>query len=240
MKRFSGGVLGFLCVLAVAGQAVADVSKIDVDIDTDNTLVMKLFHEDYFPGGINAYIGGYGLTYSGDDAISKNLGNLGFCIEMQLSSNQKKTYSIVNLWEAPVPYGPDGLAIQQQKAAYIEAFWGQHFNSITDSMSNAAFQLGVWEIVFEEPLNWDVAGGAIYTTCGSTAGANARNLAATWLNQFDPDGTRQPLAALTNKNYQDYVVAVPLPGSLVLVGIGLGIFGIAMRIRKSRELAVEN
>jgi len=240
MKRVFSVVLGILCVLTFAGRTFADVSGVDVMISPENTLVMKLIHEDYFPGGINAYIGGYKLTYSGDEAAGYHLGDIGYCIEMQFSSSQKQPYSVIDLWKAPVPYGPDGLAMGQQKAAYIEAFWGQHFGSVSDSVSNAAFQLAVWEIVFEEPLNWDVAGGSIYTTGGSTASANARDLASTWLNEYDPDGPRQPLAALSNSSYQDYVVAVPLPGSLVLVGIGLGAVGVAVRMRRGGKLAVES
>lgn len=234
MKMALNALGGILLVSSLVATATADMYDFEVGIRTENTLTMKLFHDEHFPSGINAHVGGYQLTYRGNEESFNHLGTTGYCIEMQLTSNNMQPYKIVNLHEAPAPNGPGGLAMGQLKAGYLEALWGQYFSSVTDSVSNAAFQLAVWEIVHEDPYSWDVTSGSIFTAGGHSAGQSARNLATLWLGEFDPYGPRQSLTALSNQSFQDFVVVVPLPGTFVLASIGLGTIGLAKHIRSRK------
>jgi hypothetical protein len=84
----------------------------------------------------------------------------------------------------------------------------------------AAFQLAVWEIVFDTDLN--LSAGNFHTN-GVVIGATQ---AQTWLNSLagDTGYTNWTLYQFTNAGAQDYVTAtysVPEPGSLALVGLAL-------------------
>jgi hypothetical protein len=164
----------------------------------------------------------------------------GFCIEMQLSSpGTYRDYSIKNLQDAPITAGPSYIPMGDTKADYIRELWADHFDDVVSNTTAAAFQLAIWEIVYEQNTNedgevvWNVNStlGADATGFRVTAGStDARNLANTWLWGLDGTGPMvNNLYAYSAPNYQDYVFQVPVPAAILLGILGLSVAGVKLR-----------
>jgi len=125
-----------------------------------------------------------------------------------------------------------------------------------DNLEAAAFELCVWEIVFETDSNYSVSpgAGAFYATATYTtswAPTSACDLANGWLAdvQNNPGAVPDiPLYVLANNGMQDYAIVIPgaggdgprplaeAPEPLTMLGLIMGAGGVACYIRK-RQLA---
>jgi hypothetical protein len=113
----------------------------------------------------------------------------------------------------------------------------------SDEQHSAAFQLAVWEIIYDS-ASLDLAGGA-FTASGGNAGTLA--LAQQWLRNLAGFTGGYNLFLLRSPHSQDFVTtgltfgrlatAVPEPGSIALFAIGLlGLYGI-LRLPRARRSA---
>jgi hypothetical protein len=142
----------------------------------------------------------------------------GFCIELtQPHSYDNLQYNIINPEDGPQPGSSMGLT----KAKYLEELWGRYYDSSWETGANphqaANFAVAVWEIINEgvpaSPGNWDV-------TSGNFTAAGDFSLANEWLSTLNGTGPKANLRVLSNGCYQDYLVAVPEPTTLALLGLG--------------------
>jgi hypothetical protein len=124
-------------------------------------------------------------------------------------------------------------------------FWNAgaatNFGVFDDPVLSAAFQVAVWEVVFDTDLNLSGLNnddGSNFLWTGGTD-ASVFKKANEWLtNVADYQGTNYQnwnLYKFTSGGYQDYVSAtygtnVPEPGPLALFGIGLA--GLALRRKR--------
>jgi hypothetical protein len=192
----------------------------------------------YTPGVVNWN----GTSQSTSSAFQHSF--ISFCIELtqDINPGTTYTYNVSSLANAPV-----GGTMGAWKATEIEKLWGGFFNSVNSAsltqaqrdINAAAFQLDIWKIEYD----WTSSSQTLINSSGSSSPGNTfyanGNSAVTtqanlWLAQLkqNPNAyTAANLEALTNSNYQDQVVAVPLPvppgyalagvGALCLCGFGI-------------------
>lgn len=107
-----------------------------------------------------------------------------------------------------------------------------HF--VFDSNGSAAFQAGIWEIIYEQSGAYSFGTGSLKVTpgdVGETAAFNTVNGFLTNLGQYNAD---YQINVLENPAQQDFLVAsIPEPETWALLVGGLGLIGFMRRRRKS-------
>ena len=144
-----------------------------------------------------------------------------FCIEVTQNVAFASTYEyhVVPVGKAPTDDPLFDLPMGSWKADMLSKLFGRRFNSLTTSDDFGAFQMAIWEIVYEMPgeegMFLSLTGGRFQIQNGGTAAT----LAAAWLLEIDGTGPRMGgLYALTSDTAQDQIV--PTPGTLALAGLG--------------------
>jgi hypothetical protein len=170
--------------------------------------------------GFTGYTGIYSWTNNGGTGLGTQVPNWGFCIELT-QGTLNGWQDVIPLDEAPVPpaYGtPMGIT----KANYIRELWGRNFDPVwitgVNRQTAEAFNVAIWEIVYETDPTWDVTSGTGFYATGIEEYAKA-NL---WLSQLNGD-TRYlenglVLVATSTLDGQDFLV--PEPATICLLGLG--------------------
>jgi hypothetical protein len=163
-------------------------------------------------------------------------GVIGYCIDIFQTISFNTLY---NDYTAK-SLATDGFLTGARKGEIAQLFHGFYDTSLTSSTNSAAFQLALWEIVFETgpKLNVDGANssdrGVNYATNPNTP-ANVITIADTWLaglGSFSSD-----LAGITtyrSEAHQDLIgyhhVPEPAAWTLLLAGVGLVTFMVRRRV----------
>lgn len=155
-----------------------------------------------------------GGTYGG---VSGNFD--AFCLELTetIQEPNSYTYKVVPLASglAPDGDGANTFPLTPLQVAQMEELWGRHRGSITVA-SSTAFQLAIWEIVYDNNLIINGGGDSLQFTAPTPAGDLA--LAQFFLSTLDGTGPTMTLDAFTHPTQQDQIV--PAPGTIALLGVG--------------------
>ena len=203
------------------------------------------------PAETTPYVGQINWTFDRANADNAVLDTLvagsaltTFCIEgtQDVSIGQNSTYSSILSDLASAPQDNVGSIYQMgAHAATLAKFWDAHYgDSMVSSVNAAAFQLGVWEIVYDGGILPDFAGGQFLASAvaGDTTSMAALAQAQSWLGGLPnavPSAHYQ-LYVLSDPSLQDQlfgVRAVPLPAALP-AGLSL-LAGIAVLRRMRRR-----
>jgi hypothetical protein len=133
------------------------------------------------------------------------------------SYNNSAMYEVVDLTEAPNPT-VIGMTMTSERAALLEELWGRYHSTTMTADQAAAFQLAVWELVYETSGTYDISAGSVRSDS-----LNAETNAL--LDSLDGAGPKASLVALTSPIYQDLLAEVPAPGALALGSLGMGLIG---------------
>ena len=241
-------LLGFAAILSLPSWAAAEVSLGTVTIDhaslgASDALSVYGGGQD----GADLYAGVYMLEKTGGTGMGTTWPNgplPGFCIELnEYAPNSTVIYNVIHTEAA---YDSVlGETFGTAKAGYLQELWGKYYDPAwagagpftgTQNVKAAAFAAAVWEIVYEDlpvmPLQWNVNADGAPGIAGFRAQGVNSVLANSWLHSLNGTGPKATLAVFTNNGSQNYLVAVPEPATLVLLGLG-GAFSL-VRHRKGK------
>jgi hypothetical protein len=111
-------------------------------------------------------------------------------------------------------------------------------NFVFDSFGSAAFQAGIWEIIYEQSGVYSFTGGTLTAAADGNpvdpAEVAAFNTVNGFLGNLGQYGANYQINVLENAAQQDFLVAtVPEPETWVLLAAGLGVIGLLRRRRKA-------
>ena len=169
-----------------------------------------------------------------------------FCTELtEDASEATLTYDVIPLDKGPRPTTFLGDAMGTEKANYISELWGRFNNSdwadggshsFQENIKAAAFATAIWEIVYEylptSSMGWNVS---LTGTIGSPgfcvdATNDLTDIANVMLHSLNGTGPMADLRVFSYDGAQDYIVEVPEPATLIILGIG-GTLGLLRRKR---------
>ncbi len=196
-------------VLAAGG--VASATTIQARLDSVTPEFHMNVSSDSGATWRTLYSGVNNFTVLGGDPTELAPTFKGFCIDLGQTIGFGNTYTFTAgpIEAAPVPGGPMGLA----KANLLRELWGRHFLGINSNVRASAFQIAVWEIVFDTGL--DFGNGAVRVT----GDANVLSMAQSYVSSLDGNvWAFAPVYSLNSPTTQDMLV--PTPGALALIGLG--------------------
>ncbi len=202
--------------------------------------------------GTSGYAGVYMLdkTYGTNEGKIWPDGPIGtFCIEWaEASSSSTLTYDVVMPEDGPVPTTLLGGTMGLSKAKYLQELWGRYFDpswvgsgsfTYQQNTKAEAFATAVWEIVHEDlpvsPLGWDVTVDGTVGIRGFSAAYLDTDMANNMLHSLDGTGPTADLRVFSYNGQQDYIVEVPEPATIALLGLG-GAFSLMRRKKRKSVL----
>jgi hypothetical protein len=179
--------------------------------------------------------GVYMLNKTADTGIGNTWPNAripGFCIELQETA-PTSTYTYQVMMPEDAFNSITGTTMGTTKANYLRELWAKYYDTswaasgphtLQQNSAAEAFAAAVWEIVYEDlpatPLGWDVQIDGTLGAGGFRAEDLDATTANTWLHNLTGSGPKADLRAFVNQGQQDYLVAVPEPATVMLLGLG--------------------
>ena len=235
--RITSGLLAWgILPLLLAGPGLANT----VDIVNDGFGAYDaatVWGGGSYGDGVDA--GVYTLNKTGDSGIGSTWHNgpvSGFCVELnEMAPTETLRYAVGMPDDMIVSYTGGTLGttksnyLRELWARYYDPAWAQSVSGTHYDSQAAAFAAAVWEIVYEDvpgsPVRWDVTAGFGGFLAENVDAATANR----WLQSLDGGGPKADLRVFMNAGAQNYLVAVPEPATLALLGLG----GLAL-IRRRR------
>ncbi|MBN2133539.1 MAG: PEP-CTERM sorting domain-containing protein [Sedimentisphaerales bacterium] len=238
-------LIGARLILSVFATSAAQGNTVDIVNDGFGANDVATFWSAGYSGA-DVVAGLYMLDKTGDTGIGDTWSNgliPGFCIELhEPAPHATYTYDVGAPDDTYNSY--TGQTLGTTKANYLRELWATYYDpawaaggSYTSEQNGkaAAFAAAVWEIVYEDlptsPAGWDVTSDGTAGSGGFYAAGLDSFTANKWLHGLTGNGPKADLRVFTNQGGQDYLVAVPEPATIMLLGLG-GAFSVFSRRRR--------
>lgn len=188
----------------------------------------------------NQPAGGFKMTVnsSTDPQFKANSSILTWCIELTQSISQGTSYY----------YNTADLTSATSWAGRLQELIAMHYQDVlsaANSITSAAMQLAVWEVVYEPAnSNLDLSSGNFRASAPLFNGdsTSARNMAQGWLTNLSSsvDTGKYKIVMLTSGGAQDVITVLPtpIPAAALLFGSALGLGGLLQRRRRFMKAAL--
>lgn len=219
MRALSKSLLAAAVVAAFAAPAAAETVQF---LDYANGSEQVSYTLNYGgPGNVSgtANAGGFLTTLNGGPSF------VSYCVDLYQNITIPATYTDYTLANPFAFKNPNG-----QNA--IGRFLAENHASNTSVLS-AAFQVAIWELMYETSGTYNLSSGSASFTSGN---ASVLSTAQSWINVLDAAST--PFSVYQSPTHQDILVTpVPEPETYALMAAGLGALGWVARRRKAKEAA---
>lgn len=232
------GTAALLTALAIAG--------LSLGVRAARANTVDIVHDGYGASGTASFSGAgydfaevgagvYLLNKTGDTGIGNTWPNghiPGFCTELQETA-PTSTYTYQVMMPEDAYNSITGQTLGTTKANYIRELWAKYYDNswagsgphtIQQNAAAEAFAAAIWEIVYEDlpatPLGWDVSTDGTPGIRGFRAEDLDAGTANKWLHNLTGGGAKADLRVFVNCGQQDYLVAVPEPATVLLLGLG--------------------
>lgn len=200
--------------LALSAATTAFASPVSIDLSFDGLAInpgerVKI-QEPLDSRVVTA--GGFTMSSGGDSFLA-------WCIDL-FQTIKSATYTV----ERP------GHVTDGAQENLSRLFTNNYDMAQTTATHSAAFQVAIWEIVYETDAAFDVRNGAF----DASHNAPVLNMAQDWLDNLGSEEGTYRLSFYTSGDSQDLVAAaVPLPPGMALMVTGLGLAAFAARRRQT-------
>ncbi len=222
IKSTAAAVLAFVAVSAQADTVALPDFAFSSEAVTVNVTGVTL-------GTVNDSAGAFKTSLNGGASF------LSYCIDLtQPAALYGSDSSYTRIAGGSYSFANSGAATNLSK---LFTFAGSLVNSAPTS---AAFQLAVWEIVYESPSNTYSMGSGRAVFGPGQGNATTIALADSWLSALGTTTATAPISILSSASSQDLVYGgatapIPEPSTYALMIAGLGALGFVARRRSNKQ-----
>lgn len=182
----------------------------------------------------NQAAGGFTMKVntSNDSQFNANSSILTWCIELTQSITQGSNYNYTTT---------DLTAANPSWAGRLQELIAQNYQTVlsaANSITSAAMQLAIWEVVYEPASSaLNLSNGNFRAGTTDSDSIAAKNMAQGWLDNLSSsaDTGKYKIVMLTSGSAQDLVTVLPtpIPAAALLFGSALGLGGLLQRRRRA-------